>query len=108
MTPPTNPPSVESLARGGSRPRKLALAFSAPGFPALWGATLCSQVGMGMQQVLLGWVVLAMTDSSSMVGVVFAVRSAPNLLIGFAAGAIADRLDRRLLMRLMVCGTALA
>lgn len=108
MTPPTNQPSAQSLARGGSRPRKLALAFSAPGFPVLWGATLCSQVGMGMQQVLLGWVVLAITDSSSMVGVVFAVRSAPNLLIGFAAGAIADRLDRRLLMRLTVCGTALA
>jgi MFS family permease len=63
---------------------------------------------MGMQQVLLSWVVLAMTDSSSMVGVIFAVRSAPNLLVGFVAGAMTDRLDRRLLMRLTVGGTALA
>ena len=61
-----------------------------------------------MQQVLLSWVALAMTDSSSMVGVIFAVRSAPNLLVGFVAGAMTDRLDRRLLMRLTVGGTALA
>ena len=60
-----------------------------------------------MQQVLLGWLVLSMTDSSSMVGVLFAVRSLPNLLVGFAAGAITDRLDRRILMRVMVCGMAL-
>jgi MFS family permease len=73
----------------------------------LWGAALSGQVGVGMQQVLLGWLVLVMTDSSSMVGVLFAVRSAPNLLVGFAAGAITDRLDRRLLMRLTVCGMAL-
>ncbi len=60
-----------------------------------------------MQQVLLGWLVLSITDSSSMVGVLFAVRSAPSLLVGFAAGAITDRLDRRMLMRLTVCGMVL-
>jgi MFS family permease len=86
---------------------RLALTLSIPGFPVLWGATLCSQVGAGMQQVLLGWLVLSMTDSSSMVGVLFAVRSFPNLLVGFVAGAITDRLDRRILMRTMVCGLAL-
>lgn len=60
-----------------------------------------------MQTVLLGWLVLAMTDSSSMVGVLFAVRSAPNLLVGFVAGALTDRLDRRLLMRLTACSMVL-
>ena len=105
---PTNQPSASRLKMGGSRARKLVPAFFAPGFPILWGATICSQIGMGMQQVLLSWVVLAMTDSSSMVGVIFAVRSAPNLLVGFVAGAMTDRLDRRLLMRLTVGGTALA
>src|SRR5262249_29239001 len=104
---PTNPPGQPGLDPGDARLGKRAAAFSAPGFPVLWGATLCSQIGMGMQQVLLSWVVLAMTDSSSMVGLVFAVRSAPNLLVGFAAGALTDRLDRRLLMRLTVGGTAL-
>lgn len=60
-----------------------------------------------MQQVLLGWLMLAMTDASSMVGVLFAVRSAPNVLVGLVAGALTDRLDRRTLMRLVACGMAL-
>lgn len=60
-----------------------------------------------MQTVLLGWLVLSMTGSSSMVGLLFAVRSAPNLLVGFVAGALTDRLDRRLLMRLTACSLGL-
>src|SRR5207245_5869032 len=89
--------------RVGAHAHRLALTLGTPGFPVLWGATLCSQIGAGMQQVLLGWLVLSLTDSSSMVGVLFAVRSLPNVLVGFAAGAITDRLDRRILLRLMVC-----
>jgi MFS family permease len=60
-----------------------------------------------MQQVVLGWLVFDLTDSSTMVGVVFALRAAPNLVVGFVAGAIADRLDRRTLMRLATFGMAL-
>lgn len=70
----------------------------------LWWSTLVSQLSFGMQQVALGWVVLAMTDSSAMVGVAFALRMAPNLIVGFAAGAISDRIDRRTLMRLATIG----
>lgn len=55
-----------------------------------------------MQQVILGWVILELTNSSGMVGLVFALRSAPNLVVGFAAGALTDRLDRRSVMRLAV------
>src|SRR5262249_14196057 len=58
-------------------------------------------------RVLLGCSVLRMTAPGSMVGVFFAVRSFPNWLVGFAAGATPDRLDRRILMRVMVCGMAL-
>jgi MFS family permease len=100
-------PNVDPTKSGRAHANRLAFALHTPGFPVLWSATLCGQVGVGMQQVLLGWLVLAMTDSSSMVGVLFAVRSLPNLLVGFAAGALTDRLDRRLLMRVTVCGMAL-
>src|SRR5713101_8756724 len=100
-------PNTDPTHTGGTHARRLAFTLRTPGFPVLWGAALSSQIGAGMQQVLLGWLVLSMTDSSTMVGVLFAVRSAPNLLVGFAAGAITDRLDRRILMRLTVCGMAL-
>jgi predicted MFS family arabinose efflux permease len=62
---------------------------------------------MGMQQVLLGWLVLAMTGSDGMVGIIFAIRSTPNLLVGLAVGALTDRLDRRLLLRLAGFGMTL-
>src|SRR5688500_6748719 len=74
---------------------------------ALWLATVRNQLSFGMQQVILGWVVLTLTQSSGMVGLAFALRSAPNLVVGFAAGAISDRLDRRTLMRLASLSLAL-
>lgn len=74
----------------------------------LWLATLASQLSFGMQQVVLGWVVLAMTDSSAMVGVAFALRMAPNVVVGFAAGAMSDRIDRRTLMRVTTIGMGLS
>ena len=47
----------------------------------------------------MGWLVFDMTDSAFMVGVAFAVRSAPNFFLGIFSGVLADRLERRLLLR---------
>ena len=91
-----------------SRYGQLVAAFTHGDFRVLWVATLPNQLGMGMQQVLLGWLVFNMTGSGTMVGVVFAARSAPNLVVGFTAGSIADRVDRRALMRWAAFGTMLA
>ena len=66
-----------------------------------------NQFGQGTQHVLIGWLVLSMTDSASLLGVAFAVRSAPNLAVGLAAGPITDRFDRRALMRFAVWGMML-
>ena len=84
--------------------RGLVAAFRYPEFRVLWISTVFNQLGQGMQQVLLGWLVLEMTGSITMVGVVFAVRSAPNLVVGFIAGPVADRIDRRFLMVTSVTG----
>jgi MFS family permease len=90
----------------GRRRESLALTLRDADMQVLWLATVTYHLGLGMQQVLLGWVVLALTNSEAMVGVVFAVRSAPNLVVGFAAGALTDRYDRRGLMRLAAFGMA--
>ncbi|MDH3604270.1 MAG: MFS transporter [Candidatus Tectomicrobia bacterium] len=89
------------------QPDKFSSVIQVSGIRALWLATVTNQLSFGMQQVILGWVVLTLTQSSGMVGLAFALRSAPNLVVGFAAGAISDRLDRRTLMRLAVLGLAL-
>ena len=73
-------------------------------FRVLWLSTTSHQLGQGMQQVLLGWLVFEMTASGGMVGAIYAARSAPNLLVGLAAGPIADRVDRRTMLRASVWG----
>ena len=79
---------------------RMAIALRYPDFRVLWLSTVSNQLGWGMQQVLLGWLVFEMTDSAGMVGAIFAARSAPNLVVGLVAGSITDRFDRRLIMRL--------
>ncbi|HEX5368898.1 MAG TPA: MFS transporter [Dehalococcoidia bacterium] len=62
-------------------------------------------VFMGMayigESVVLGWLLLERTDSAFVVGLGIALRAAPNFLLGIPSGAIADRMDRRTLLRLM-------
>ena len=76
-------------------------------FRVLWISTVSNQLGQGMQQVLLGWLVFELTGSGGMVGAVFAARSAPNLIVGFLAGSVTDRMDRRTLMRVSIMGMIL-
>ncbi|CAI8033311.1 hypothetical protein GBAR_LOCUS18790 [Geodia barretti] len=56
-------------------------------------------VGMGnqMEQVVLGWYVLTLTDSPFLVGLVGSARMALNFLALFT-GAIADRVPRQRLL----------
>ena len=90
----------------GRRRELLTLTFRDTDMQVLWLATVVYHLGLGMQQVVLGWVVLALTQSEAMVGAVYAVRAAPNLVVGFAVGTLTDRCDRRSLMRLAAYGMA--
>ena len=99
-----NNPGEPQLQPPGSGYGRILSAFRYADFRVLWASTITNQVGQGMQQVLLGFLVFEMTDSGGMVGVAFAARSAPNLLVGFVAGSVTDRLDRRTLMRTAVSG----
>jgi len=70
-------------------------------------STLANQFGQGTSHVIIGWIVLDMTGSASLLGVAFAVRSAPNLFVGLTCGPITDRYDRRMLMKIAVLGLML-
>ena len=53
--------------------------------------------------MVLGWLVLELTDSPMLVGTALALRMAPFLILGFPAGALADRINRRgLLIKLSI------
>ena len=72
----------------------------------LWVSTLFNGTGWG-ETVVMGWVLLELTDSPLMVGVGLGLRMAPNFFFGILAGAIADRADRRTMMKLMSAGLVL-
>jgi MFS family permease len=78
------------------RPRFAPLeTFQAPGYRYLWTASLLWNQARWMDRVVLGWVVLEMTNSAWSLAVIEALRWLPLLLFGMFGGAIADRIDRR-------------
>jgi MFS family permease len=59
-----------------------------------------SVAGNWMQNVAVGWLVLQLTHSGTVLGLVTAARFAPLLVLGAWGGLVADRHDKRLLLRL--------
>ncbi len=59
-----------------------AASFKYRDYRLLWVATVFQSVGMGMEHVALGWLVLELTDSAFMVGVASAARMAPFFFLG--------------------------
>ena len=53
-----------------------------------------SQAGTWMQTVALGWLVLRLTGSGGLLGLVTAAQFVPTLLLGAVAGALSDRRSR--------------
>ena len=67
----------------------------------LMSASFFDAIGHMGEQVVLSWLILDLTDNPFMVGVALALRMAPLFFLGIPAGAIADMVDRRLLIRLL-------
>jgi len=61
---------------------------------------------MGGDYVLIGWLVLDATQSSSWVGIAFALYYLPNIIFGIIGGGIADRFPRRGLLQSLDFGAA--
>ena len=59
-----------------------------------------------MEQVSVGWLIFELTGSELMVGVGAAARMLPFFLLGMLSGAIADRWERRSLLRVGTLGAS--
>lgn len=57
--------------------------------------------GMAGEMVLIGWVVLELTNSPFSVGLTMGLRMVPMLMLGIPAGVIADRVKRHIFLRLL-------
>jgi MFS family permease len=74
----------------------------------LWCGQTISVVGTQVTQIAFPLLVLALTGSPAVAGLVAAARTAPYLLFTLPAGALVDRWDRKLTMVLCGLGSALA
>ena len=68
-------------------------------FRVLAASSLLGGMAYIGETVVLGWLLLERSDSPLIVGVGIALRALPNLLVGLPGGALADRVDRRALLR---------
>jgi predicted MFS family arabinose efflux permease len=76
-------------------------AFQRRDFRLLLAAATCNYTGYGGEQVIISLLVFQLTGTSAWVGVALALYFLPQLIFGMAAGAIADWIDRRRLLRII-------
>src|ERR1051326_7194933 len=67
-------------------------------FLLLWSGQSVSTLGTGVSTFALPLLVLAITHSPALAGLMTAVRQAPYLLFSLPAGALIDRWDRKAVM----------
>ncbi len=89
---------------GISRWFKILRAFRYSNFRWFWLNGATQAMAQGMQFLILGWLVLDITNSSYQLGLVIFVYGVPNLFFALLGGIIADRADRlRLLVSTRLC-----
>ena len=76
-----------------------------PDYRRLWIAQIVRSAAMWMEQIARPVLILQLTDSELLLGLVVAARMTPQLLFGLFAGVIADRFDRKRIMLVAQVGT---
>jgi len=89
--------------------RRIFSSLRVPNYRLYFTGQAISLSGTWMQSVAQGWLVLELTESGTMIGLVLALQFLPVLLLGPMGGVIADRFDkRRLLLGTQVVAALLA
>jgi len=70
-----------------------------PPFTAFWSMRAASTVAYEMQAVAIGWQVYDLTGSALALGLIGLAQFVPAFAFGLFAGHIADRFDRRRVVR---------
>jgi MFS family permease len=104
-----NAPGQDNAAGAPAKaqPRGLMAAFRAMrhrNFRLFFGGQLVSLIGTWMQTVAQAWLVLKLSNSPMMLGVVSFASYMPILLVALFAGVVVDHVDRR---RLIIVAQAL-
>jgi MFS family permease len=87
--------SVETMPEPTGRFPKMVAALHHHNFRLFWFGQMISLVGTWMQNVARGWLVLQMTNSPFLLGLVSMLGTLPVLFIAPFGGALADKLNKR-------------
>jgi MFS family permease len=79
-----------------------------PSFLRFWSARTCSTIAFQVTAVVVGWQVFTLTNSTFELGLVGLMQFLPMLVFTLPAGHVADRYDRRTVIRLCQTAEALA
>jgi MFS family permease len=97
-------PATAAPERPGPRSGGTFAALRVPNYRRFITGQIISMCGTWMQTIALGWLVLSLGASGTLLGVVTAAQFLPVLLFGAYGGLVADRTDTR---RLLVCTASL-
>jgi MFS family permease len=91
-------PADAALAGGEAYRGGAFAALHHRDFRLFYSGQILSLIGTWMQTTAQGWLVLELTNSEFLLGVVTAMGSLPVLLFSLYAGVVADRRDKRTIM----------
>ena len=94
----TSPNSNPSPAPSETKFGRLFISFASRDFRFVWSYYVLNFLGMSMEMLAQGWLVLIVTDSPFWVGGVAGLRGAGQVGFGILGGVIADRFNRRIVL----------
>ncbi|MBU3079196.1 MFS transporter [Sphingomonas quercus] len=89
---------VADVIAPGPVPDPPASPLRVPIFRAVWVSSLISNFGGLIQSVGAAWLMTSLTSSQEMIALVQSSNALPIMLLSLWAGAVADNLDRRIVM----------
>jgi predicted MFS family arabinose efflux permease len=90
--------SVRQYLRGSLYASRVSGLWGQSDFGWYWAGTSVQSLAQGMQFLVLGWLVLEVTGSSTQLGLVVFLYGIPNVCLMLFGGVIADRVDRKWLL----------
>lgn len=82
-------------------------AFKHHNYRVLFPASVLSNIGTWGQRIAQDWLVLELTNSAQLLGIITALQFLPSLLLSLYGGVLADRFDKRTLLIITNIGAGL-
>ena len=99
MADSSSDPPAEVEARPVGRIRGSVVAFEVANFRILWAGRASSNMARQLRVLLRAWMVWEITGSLVLLGLVTSSLAWPMLFMPFVGGFLADKIDRRLLVK---------